>query len=138
MIAEALDRLARLRVEAEQAGPAGDEDAQFAAIAPRRDAAILEPARRSPQAERIPLGVEPPALGAGDRIERRDIAVRRADEQQPVDHQRRRLERGGRGALFRPWADRNAARSTPVSAGASVEASISPSVEDRVDPASAP
>ena len=85
-------------VEADQAMPGVQEDAQGAAVAPGSDAAMDEALAAGRLARLVRLRIERPELLAGRRLERDHAVVRRAHVEHAVDHQRRVLERARKGA----------------------------------------
>ena len=98
VVAERGDRLAGLRVEAEQLVAGVQQHAQLVAVlrvAPERRRAMLESGAGNP-AELHGPAVEAPQLLAGLRVERRGVVVGRRDVEHAIDHQRLVLEPVGR------------------------------------------
>ena len=97
--------LARPRVEGhEQQVVGGDEDARVVArvVLPVGDAAVLPAHVGGPVQPVVGLRVVGPDQLAGPGVERRDLPERRAQVDQPSDHQRHRLERAGPDLLAHP------------------------------------
>ncbi len=102
VVAERRHHFAGRRVEAEQAVPAREEDAQVPAVAPHGDAAVPEAAAEGGHAVGVGAGVEDPAFGPGLGVEGGDAVVVGADVDGAVEHDRRARERAGDGAELPP------------------------------------
>ena len=110
VVAERRHHLAGRGVEAEEAVPAREEDAQVVAVAPHRDAPVAEAAAQRGHAVGVGARIEDPALGPGLGVEGGDAVVVGADVHRPVEHDRGARERAGDGAELLPRPVRGAPR----------------------------
>src|SRR5690606_30785760 len=92
--AEAVDHLARLRVERVEVARHRGEDARLVPVAPVRDATVRTAGGDA--------GVELPDEAARGRIEGDDLVARRVGVDDAVDHDRLRLQPAGLAGVVRP------------------------------------
>ena len=126
VLAEGRDRLAGLRVQADQVAVArAEQDASIVPVRPVGDAAMHEAVvgRRS-VLPRLRV-VDPPGLACG-RVDGRDLGERGADIQDAVDHQRRGLPHPGSqlGIRFRDLLFGGAPRPRDLKAAEIVSADL--------------
>src|SRR5215831_16360294 len=96
-----MNGLARARIQSKEPVATVQKDVQSAVVPPESRASQLPTACRQELTEFVSFAIKPPEFLAGNRVQCRNIVVGGSDVENAVDHERRGLEKTGRGVIFR-------------------------------------